>query len=87
MKDIRGKINQAVAKAKDAGIRESWVDRLLELLYRFSNTFKLKMGVDSQANVTPFVTKLKPEAKPYKSKPRRYTVRNKVISSRNLRMN
>ena len=73
MKTIRERIYQTVHKAKNAGLPDVWVDRLHGLLHKFSNTFRLKMGADSPARVSPFITKLKPGANPFKCKPRRYS--------------
>jgi hypothetical protein len=66
-------IENAISHSIKAGLGTEWVDKLRNLLYKYINTFRVKMGADSPAKVTPFVTKLKPNAKPYKCKPRRYS--------------
>jgi hypothetical protein len=66
---IRCSIDQAVAKASHAGLDEEWEKRLRNLLHKYTNTFRVKMGADSPACVSPFMTKLKPGDKPYKCKP------------------
>ena len=70
---IKSSVDKAIARASQAGLDDIWEKRLRNLLYKYINTFRVKMGADSPASVRPFITKLKPDAKPYKCKPRRYS--------------
>ena len=70
---VRNSIDRAVVRAQEAGLHSTWPYRLKNLLNKYIDTFRVKMCEDSPASVTPFVTRLKPEARPYKCKPRRYS--------------
>ena len=54
------------------GLPELWQPRLKQLLERFANVFRTKVGNDPAARLTPCVTEQKPQSTPYFSKARLY---------------
>ena len=73
LNDIKASIAQAFDRIRSAGLDSIWVQKLQSLLLKYADVFRNKMGADLPAKVTPFVTRLKSDAKPYKCKPRKYS--------------
>ena len=62
-----------VKEAVENGMSHEYEQQLLELLIRRKNVFRLKLGPDAPASVTPFITHLKTNAKSVRCKARLYT--------------
>ncbi|KAH9180909.1 hypothetical protein AeNC1_017115, partial [Aphanomyces euteiches] len=83
---VLSKLDAAVAKCVQAGLSNDSADRLRVLLHDFRDIFRLQMRVnDGPVAVKPLVVTLKPTAKPFKCKMRRYAPTHQEYLSQHIR--
>ena len=59
--------------AAENGLPQEWLRRLERLVKKYWNIWRSDLGPDPPAKVTPFVTRLLPNARPFRCKGRRYS--------------
>ena len=72
-KDIEEGINAMLLAARKNGLPEEWSRKLSRLVRKYADVWRSNLGPDPPAKVTPFVTRLLPNARPYRCKSRRYS--------------
>jgi hypothetical protein len=72
-KDIEEGINAMLLTARKNGLPEEWSRKLSRLVRKYADVWRSNLGPDPPAKVTPFVTRLLPNARPYRCKSRRYS--------------
>ena len=76
--EIEEGVNNLIKTAQLNGLPYQWVKRLSRLVRKYKDVWRTSLGPDPPAKVTPFVTRLFPNAKPYKCKGRRYNSEDSV---------
>jgi len=71
--DIVTGIDDMIQRAVQNGLPQKWIVPLTKLTRKYLNVWRRQMGSDPAAGVTPFETKLKPDATPYRCKARKYS--------------
>ena len=71
--EIECSLNDMIKRAADNGLPEVWQCRLSSLIRKYKSVWRKNLGPDPPAEVTPFVTQLKPNVAPYKCKARKYS--------------
>ena len=70
--DIDEGLRFLIKSAQDNGLPNEWVTKLSKLVQKYRDVWRTSLGPDPPAAVTPFVTRLVRNARPYRCKGRRY---------------
>jgi len=71
--NIHDGIKNMLKTAAENGLPQEWLQRLERLVKKYWNIWRSDLGPDPPAKVTPFVTRLLPNARPFRCKGRRYS--------------
>lgn len=74
-----------ISAADEAGISTSGSKRLSQMLKRYRDVFRIKLGPDSPAEVAPLVITRTSDAKPFRSPQRRYAPTQREFIVRTIR--
>jgi hypothetical protein len=70
--EVEEGLRQLINSAAKNGLPDEWKNKLSKLVLKYKDVWRTSLGPDPPATVTPFVTRLKPNATPYRCKGRRY---------------
>jgi len=80
--EIQSSLEELIADAAKNGLPKDWQNKLRNLIKKYSSVWRKSLGPDLPAKVTPFKTQLKPNAKPFRSKARRYNTEDREFLKR-----
>ena len=80
--EIQSSLEELIADAAKNGLPKDWQNKLRNLIKKYSSVWRKSLGPDLPAKVTPFKTQLKPNAKPFRSKARRYNTEDSEFLKR-----
>jgi hypothetical protein len=71
--EIESSLEQLVRNVAEKGLPKQWQCKLRNLIKKYSSVWRKSLGPDLPAKVEPFKTRLRPDARPFRCKARRYS--------------
>ena len=81
---VEKKILEKVAECLAAGCSLKYADGLKQLLTKFADVFRLKLGRDPPVQMPPLIVNVRPDAIPVRCKARRYSVEQRQFMKKHV---
>lgn len=83
--EVAARLDAMLADAKSEGFDPELHDELCRLVFEYSDVFAIDIGDDPPARVEPLKITLKPDAVPFRAKPRKYSPAQREFLRRELK--